>query len=171
MAGRASFEQWVPVPLAEVFRFFSDPRNLPRLMPPELDARLVRVHAVPPPGAPPGPGTALAAGPGSEIVVSIRLAPLLPLRTEWVARITSWEPMRHFADEQARGPFRRWHHRHEFEAERRGGVDGTVVRDVLDYEVGLGPIGALAERVFVDRRLRSTFEHRQRALERLLAAR
>ena len=47
MSQRITFEQWVPAPLAEVFGFFSDPANLPRIMPPALGARLVGTNLVP----------------------------------------------------------------------------------------------------------------------------
>jgi len=144
---RFRFEQWVPVPLADVFRFFSDPANLPRIMPPELDAKLVGVRAVPPPSSPPRadpPDAPAAAGVGSEIVVSVRLVPMLPIRILWVARIT------------------------EFEAASRDGREGTLVRDVLEYEIGFGALGRLAQRLFVGGQMQRTFEHRQRTLERLL---
>jgi ligand-binding SRPBCC domain-containing protein len=167
LSQRLRFEQWVPVPLPRVFGFFSDPRNLPRIMPPQLGARLVRVERVPPPGSPPGSDEA---GAGTVIVVSVRLLPPLPVRTDWVARIVEYERGHHFADVQDRGPFRRWEHRHEFEARTQDGRDGTMVRDVLEYEVGMGVIGEVAERLLVGRRMARTFEHRQRTLEALLAS-
>ena len=42
MDSRIQFEQWVAVPVEQVFRFFSNPNNLPRIMPPGLRTRLVR---------------------------------------------------------------------------------------------------------------------------------
>jgi len=30
---------------------------------------------------------------------------------------------------QDKGPFKSWHHRHEFISETRGSIDGTLVRD------------------------------------------
>ena len=167
MSQRLRFEQWVPVPLSRVFGFFSDPRNLPRIMPPQLGAELVRIERVPPPGSPPG---SEEAGVGTIIVVSVKLLPPLPVRSQWVARIVEYERGHHFADVQDRGPFRRWEHRHEFEARTEGGRDGTVVRDVLEYEVGLGVLGELAERLFVGRQMARTFAHRQKTLEALLAS-
>jgi ligand-binding SRPBCC domain-containing protein len=167
MSQRLRFEQWIPVPLPRVFRFFSDPANLPRIMPRELGAELVRVARVPPPGATPDGGEA---GVGTEIVVSVKLLPPLPIRSEWVARIVEFERDHHFADVQARGPFRRWEHRHEFEPREQDGREGTVVRDVLDYDAGLGALGRVAERLLVGPRMARTFEHRQRTLEALLAA-
>jgi uncharacterized protein YndB with AHSA1/START domain len=50
MIQRVRFEQWIPVPLPRVFRFFSDPENLPRLMPPELAAEIRSIERVAPPG-------------------------------------------------------------------------------------------------------------------------
>jgi len=145
------FEQWVPFPISRVFGFFSDPRNLPRIMPPQLGAELVRIERVAPPGSPPGSDEA---GVGTVITVSVKLLPPLPVRSQWVARIVEYERGRHFADVEARA---------------RDGRDGTVVRDVLEYEVGLGVIGELAERLFVGRQMTRTFAHRQRTLEALLA--
>lgn len=167
MSQRLRFEQWVPVPLPRVFGFFSDPRNLPRIMPRQLGAELVRIRRVSPPGSAPG---SPEAGVGTVIEVSVKLFPPFPVRTLWVARIVEFERLRHFADVQDRGPFRRWEHRHEFEAREDGGRDGTVVRDVLEYEVGLGALGEVAERIFVGRQMMRTFEHRQRTLEALLAS-
>ena len=34
---------WVPYPLPEVLAFFSDPRNLPRIMPAELERTSFRI--------------------------------------------------------------------------------------------------------------------------------
>jgi ligand-binding SRPBCC domain-containing protein len=161
---RLDVAEWVPVPLADVFRFFSDPRNLPRLMPAGLDARIVSIARVPPP--PPGdPG---AAGPGTEIRLTFRPVPFLPLRRPWLARIVAFEPGRAFEDVQVEGPFEAWHHRHAFEPERRGAVDGTVVRDLVTVHFGYGPLGPAAERLAVEPRLRAAFAHRQRALLPLL---
>lgn len=67
-------------------------------------------------------------------------------------------------------PIRRWEHRHEFVARVEGGRDGTVVRDVLEYQVGLAILGEVAEKLFVGRQMARTFAHRQRTLEALLAS-
>jgi ligand-binding SRPBCC domain-containing protein len=47
-------------------------------------------------------------------------------------------------------------------------ADGTVVRDDLEYDVGLGVLGDAVARWFVADRLRQTFEERQRRLAELL---
>jgi ligand-binding SRPBCC domain-containing protein len=164
---RACFEQWIPVPLERVFSFFSDPLNLPRLMPAELAAEIMSVQK----GPPTSHGTAAssaAAGVGTEIILSVRLLPFMPYRTRWVARIVEFERNRHFVDVQAKGPFRRWRHRHEFESTERHGKPGTLVRDDVEYDLGFGLLGDVVARWLVARKVQSTFAARQRRLEELL---
>jgi ligand-binding SRPBCC domain-containing protein len=172
MPFHAQFAQWVPVPIERVFLFFANPGNLPRIMPPESGTELVRVNLVPPPGASQVQATVTdqdpLAGVGSEIFTSVRILPFLPFRAQWVARIVEFEWNRGFVDIQEKGPFKQFHHRHELVSEIRNGVTGTVVRDVIDYEIGFGWIGKLAQRLFVVRQFEKTFEYRQMALGKLL---
>jgi ligand-binding SRPBCC domain-containing protein len=49
-----------------------------------------------------------------------------------------------------RGAFRRFDHDHFFSARR----DSTVMRDRFDYESPLGPLGLVADRLFLERYLR-----------------
>ena len=104
---------------------------------------------------------------GSEIVTSFRLFPFLPLRANWTARITDFEWNHHFADLQIQGPFKRFHHRHEIVAESRGMIAGTLVRDVIEYEVGFGFLGESIAGM-IAAQLQRTFKYRQQAVERLL---
>jgi ligand-binding SRPBCC domain-containing protein len=56
----------------------------------------------------------------------------------WIARITEFEWHRYFADVQDSGPFEDPAPPPEFEAEAKEDVSGTLVRGVIEYEVGLG---------------------------------
>jgi ligand-binding SRPBCC domain-containing protein len=61
-----------------------------------------------------------------------------------------------------RGPYRRWHHTHEFiEAE-----GGTLMRDTVEYAIPYGPLGRLAHALLVKRWLRRIFDYRRDVLER-----
>jgi len=175
MLHRAQFAQWVPVPVERVFLFFANPGNLSRIMPPESGTELLRVALVPPPGVSSVQSTVTdqspLAGAGSEIVTSFRVLPFLPFRAKWIARIVAFEWNHFFEDVQEKGPFKSFHHRHELVAEERNGIAGTVVRDVIEYEVGFGFVGELAEKLFVTRKFEKTFEYRQQALEKLLGVR
>ncbi|HWO39513.1 MAG TPA: SRPBCC family protein [Candidatus Acidoferrum sp.] len=169
MPHHLEFEQWVPFPLARVFGFFSNPENLPRIMPALSATKLIVLNRMPAPPPPPGITGDKAAGAGSTIVTSFRVFPLLPFRAQWIARITEFEWNHYFSDVQQQGPFKSWHHRHEFLAETRGKVDGTLVRDVIDYEIGFGFLGAIANALLVRRQMKRTFAQRQQTLPKLLA--
>jgi ligand-binding SRPBCC domain-containing protein len=127
---------------------FDDPSRSLRIMPPEIGTGLVRMKLVPPPGRA-GTESARLAGTGSEIVASFRPVPFLPFLSQWMAEITDFEWNHHFADVQRKGPFKSFHHRHVLIAENQRGVTGTVILDVIDYDVGFGWLGQLAERLFI----------------------
>jgi ligand-binding SRPBCC domain-containing protein len=169
MLHRLEFEQWVPFPIERVFAFFSNPENLPRIMPAPRRTQLIALNRMPVPNPPAGVNSDKEAGVGSTIVTSFRVFPFLPVRAQWIARITEFEWNHYFADVQDRGPFKSWHHRHEFRAETRDGVAGTLVRDRIEYEVGFGFLGTIANAIFVRRQMRHTFAQRQQVLPRLLS--
>ena len=171
MIHRIQFEQWVPFALEKVFLFFANPQNLPRIMPPETATQLAALRLVPPVVSSRQPVARLdqLAGVGSEIVTSFRPLPIIPVRTEWIALITEFEWNHHFADIQKKGPFKRFQHRHELSTELREGASGTVVRDLIEYDPGFGPLGDVAQRLFIAPGLKKTFDYRQKMLEKLLS--
>jgi len=138
-------------------------------MPPETGTRLAELKLVAPPGQPAKANPSSLAGVGSEIVTSFRLLPFLPFRAQWIALIIEFEWNHHFADIQKKGPFKRFKHRHEFSAETRNGVSGTIIRDAIEYDPGFGVAGSLAQKLFIARTLKQTFEYRQKTLGELLA--
>jgi ligand-binding SRPBCC domain-containing protein len=140
-------------------------------MPPGLGTKLVELKLQP---APPGGSAAdrdSLAGVGTEVITSVRLLPPFPFRAQWIALITEFEWNHHFADIQKKGPFKSFHHRHQFAEEIRAEVRGTRIRDVIDYDVGFGWLGGLAEKLVIARSFPKTFHYRQRTLEGLLAGR
>ncbi|HTR26273.1 MAG TPA: SRPBCC family protein [Terriglobales bacterium] len=166
MPYHAQFEHWVAAPLERVFAFFADPMNLPRIMPAWLQIRFEELTVVP--ALPPSSDFA---GVGTKFVASYRALPFLPMRIQSEAEIVGFEMNAFFADMQMKGPFRSWHHRHEFSAEERGGVPGTRLRDRMEYELGFEPLGWIVNALFIAPQMRRTFAYRQRSLQRLLGAR
>lgn len=132
---------------AEVFEFFADPENLERLTPPELGFRILTT---------PGPLEA-----GSLIHYRLRL---FRVGFGWLTRIAVWDPPHEFADDQVRGPYARWYHRHRFTDDG----DGTWVEDEVRFRLPLYPLGEIAAPL-VTRQLRRIFTYRRDALLRLLA--
>ena len=164
------FADWVPVRVPQVFEFFSNPENLPRLMPPETQTKVEGYQLVPPPPSPNHDPIAnrKAAGTGSIIDTTFRPFRWFSWRRKWTAAIVDFEWDHHFIDVQQKGPFKRWRHRHEFITDYRNGFNGTLVRDEIEYEVGFGPLGALANTLMIEREMRRIFAHRQKVLPELL---
>jgi ligand-binding SRPBCC domain-containing protein len=170
---KAQYEQWIGVPLPRVFLFFADPRNLSRVMPEWMDLRLERIEIVPsPPEQLPtsmaGETTGKIAGLGSRLHASYRALPGLPWRVRSVARITAFEMNRYFEDSQVKGPFKSWHHRHEFVREDRNGIEGTLIRDVIEYELSPRWLQGVVSRLFLGPQLSRTFAYRRQKIGRLL---
>lgn len=164
-------EQWLPYPIERVFAFFADPENLPRLMPAWQKARIEEAVFAPPPALPPSsapriPG--VAAGAGTRMTISFRPFPFSPVRVPWDAEITEFTWFEHFCDVQHRGPFAYWRHCHRLSPESRNDTQGSLLRDVVEYELPLGALGDLANTLFVSRQMRSIFAYRQKRTTELL---
>lgn len=167
MRYRFTAEQHIPYPLETAFAFFADPVNLPRLMPPWQDARIDTATFVPPPSPPLAfPGSdRIRAGSGSRITITIRPVPFSPIRLPWVARIEDFRWLEGFCDVQLRGPFKYWRHCHNLTAT----PTGTRLTDAVEYEPPLGPLGAIANALFLRHQLAATFNYRHRRTLQLLA--
>jgi len=172
MSQRFEAEHWIAAPLPRVFAFFADPNNLPRIMPPSQGARLLKLSLVRPrfPAGEAAPGAERMAGVGTEITFKFRAIPHIPLHEKWTALITDFSLNQFFRDIQKQGPFRRWAHTHSFEAKIVNGREGTLIHDVVEYEVGFGVIGTFLENAIFQHMIRSTFEYRKRALEKIFQA-
>ena len=140
--------QLVPRPRGQVFAFFADAHNLERITPGFLRFRIVT----------PGP---IAMGQGTRI--DYRLS-LFGVPFGWRTLIERYEPGECFVDRQLAGPYRLWRHTHAFE----DAPGGTRMLDRVEYQLPLGPLGALAHALMVRRRLEIIFDHRRRAVDRLL---
>ncbi|HVP02909.1 MAG TPA: SRPBCC family protein [Solirubrobacteraceae bacterium] len=144
-------EQVVDGTPQEVFPFFADAHNLEAITPPLLRFTIV----TPPP-------ITMRAGTLIEYRLRVHGVPV-----RWRTQIQDWTPPERFVDVLLRGPYALWHHTHEFEAVAGG---RTRMTDTVRYAVGLGPLGALAHRMFVARDVAAIFDHREQVIGPLLAA-
>jgi hypothetical protein len=125
-----------------VFGFHERPDALRRLTPPWEATRVIE--------------TAPDLNVGSVAVIETRILGLVPVRS--VARHTAYDPPRMFEDVQVEGPFKFWRHRHWVEPHEKG----AVLRDEVEFETPLGPLGRLSAPLLVEPRLRRLFEYRHR---------
>jgi ligand-binding SRPBCC domain-containing protein len=137
-----------PVPLGRAFSIFENPHNLAKITPPWLNFRVVTPEPV-----------LMRKGAGIEYVIR-----WLGLPIRWKTLITDYDPPDGFVDEQARGPYRLWRHRHTL-AET---AEGTTVTDCVTYRLPFGVLGDMAHAIVVKRQLLEIFRFRQRAVAEML---
>lgn len=128
-----------------VAAFHHDTRVLKRLTPPPV---FVQIHYIEP------------LGEGSRSEFTLWFGPL-PLR--WLAVHTGVDPASGFTDTQARGPMKRWIHRHHWQTDGRG---HTVMEDRVEYEHHAGARGLLTRLLFAPPLLWFMFRYRRFVIRR-----
>ena len=141
---RLVYCQHIPRDVEEVFAFFAEAHNLERLTPAFLRFRIVTPAPI-----------CMQAG----TLIDYRLH-LFGVPVHWRTRIATFEPPWRFTDVQLHGPYRVWHHTHEF----RQVPGGTCMVDRVEYVLPLGMLGTLAHVLFVRRTLRRIFAYRAQQL-------
>lgn len=140
--------QTLPIDREVLWEFISVPQNLNKITPPDMAFEII--------GEPP---KKTYAGLLLEYRVKV---PLLGWST-WLTEIKYVEEGVSFMDEQRVGPYKLWLHTHKLED-----VDGgTRMTDDIRYLVPFGPIGLLANAVFVGRTLRRIFDYRRVKMEEI----
>ena len=140
-------EQILPISIEEAWGFFSSPANLNAITPPDLGFRITG-------------GLAPRMFGGQIIHYQIRIAPFVWV--PWITEIKCVEEGRSFIDEQRFGPYKFWHHRHEFQK----APGGVLMRDKVHYGLPFGPLGTIAHFLFVRRKLEWIFGFRKQILAR-----
>jgi ligand-binding SRPBCC domain-containing protein len=140
--------QTLPVDREVLWEFISVPQNLNKITPPDMAFEII--------GEPP---EKTYAGLLLEYRVKV---PLLGWST-WLTEIKYVQEGVSFMDEQRVGPYKLWLHTHKLEVVE----GGTRMTDDIRYLVPFGPIGLLANAVFVGRTLRRIFDYRRVKMEEI----
>ena len=79
---------------------------------------------------------------------------------KWVSEIKDVRTGVTFTDDQRIGPYKLWHHQHNFRS-IEGGVE---MEDIINYALPWGALGSLAHEMFVKKDLEHIFEYRRNKL-------
>lgn len=139
--------QWVPRPVDEIFRFFSDEKNLERITPPWLNFQVVNKST-----------EQIQEGTLIDYRLKLRGMPL-----QWQSRIEEWKPPSHFIDVQTKGPYTRWEHLHVFNPVQ----GGTLMNDYVRYRLPVGKLGRVLGGRWIKRDLARVFGYRRKVIEGL----
>lgn len=126
----------------EIWSFIATPANLSKITPESMGFIITSNN---------GSGKMY---PGMIITYKVRALP--GMKVSWVTEITHIRDYEYFVDEQRIGPYSMWHHEHKIE-EIAGGV---LMTDIVTYKPPFGFIGAMANSLFIEKRLKQIFDFR-----------
>jgi len=144
--------QKIPISLPQAWDFFSNPANLQAITPDDMGFKVISKYH----------GDVMYAGQ----IIEYKVRPVLNIPIYWMTEITQVKDKEYFIDEQRFGPYTLWHHQHHFK-EIPGGVEMT---DIVHYKNPLGPLGRLANSLFVRKKLAGIFDYRFKKVEDLFGA-
>jgi ligand-binding SRPBCC domain-containing protein len=143
--------QFIPADLNTVWDFFSTPRNLNAITPPEMNFEIIEITG----------GEKMHASQ----IISYKVSPFPLVRVTWVTEIKHVEPKKYFTDDQKVGPFALWYHQHFFSQ-----VDnGVVMTDEISYAVPFGVLGRIANWMLVEKQIGIIFNYRTKRIKSLFS--
>jgi len=130
-------KQTINCSIETVFSFFSSPENLKVLIPPRLGFKILT----------PSP---INMGKGCLIDYLIYF---MGIPVHWCSIITDYDPPYMFIDQQIKGPYTLWHHKHTF----REIKNGVEIRDRVVYSIPVGWMGRLLHKYWIKKILKIFF--------------
>jgi ligand-binding SRPBCC domain-containing protein len=147
-------ETFIPTTLDNAWDFFTSPLNLAKITPPEMNFIVTsdfKEYSKVYPG----------------MIITYKVSPLFGIKLNWMTEITHVKEKEYFIDEQRFGPYALWHHQHHFK-QVEGGV---IMTDIVNYAIGYGFIGRIANSLIVEKKLDEVFEFREKAVEGIFSYR
>ncbi len=138
--------QNIPASIPEIWDFISSPRNLKTITPDYMGFDIITDEI--PEKMYPG------------LIIGYHVKPVLGIKTEWVTEITHVKDETYFVDEQRQGPYSMWHHEH-FIRPIEGGVE---MKDIISYAPPFGPLGRIANSLFIRKKIQEIFDYRREKL-------
>jgi ligand-binding SRPBCC domain-containing protein len=144
-------ELFVPSPPGTAWTFFSNPKNLPVITPPEMNFKILTKN--------------LPEKIFSGMLIDYSLTPLFGIRTNWVTEIKEVKENEFFIDEQLKGPYALWRHKHSFIPHEKG----TLMKDEVEYVMPFSSIGEMAHRWHVKKKLDFIFDYREKVISEIFS--
>lgn len=134
--------QIINATLDQTWDFFSSPENLNKLTPANMGFDILT----------PKPLPKMFEGQ----IIEYKVRPVLNIPIYWKTEITEVKPKHFFIDNQIKGPYKLWKHKHTFEE-----LDNKVkMTDHVTYTLPMGLIGSFAHILYVKQRLADIFDYR-----------
>ena len=137
--------QKLPIPLPEIWEFFSDPHNLKDITPVDLGLQIK---------------TAPKEKMYNGMIITYRVTLIANFSMTWVTEIKNIHQPHSFIDEQRFGPYRFWHHRHTF----RDVPGGVEIGDLIHYALPFGIFSPMINDAIIAPKLEKIFTHRAQTL-------
>lgn len=143
-------EQFLQIGISKAWDFFSSPKNLAKITPPELDFKILtqvddekEIY--------------------EDMIIEYTVKPILGIPLRWKTKISKVEKPNRFADEQLKGPYKKWEHTHSFYEKD----EGVLMKDLVVYELPFGPLGNLMHKLVVQKKVAQIFTYREEVLEKM----
>ncbi len=140
--------QLIKADLDTVWDFMSSPRNLSNITPDYMGFQVL---------------TELPDKMYQGQIIEYYVSPVLNIPLHWVTEITHVKDKEYFVDEQRFGPYAFWHHQHFLKST----PEGVEMNDIVHYKLSLGPLGKIANALFVKGQLKEVFDYRYKKVEEL----
>jgi ligand-binding SRPBCC domain-containing protein len=143
-------EQIVKGNIKDIWKFFSDPRNLSKITPPYMNFKILTED--------------LPDEIFTGLIIEYKVSPVGRIPVHWVTEITAVEKYKYFIDEQRFGPYKFWHHLHLFQQ-----VDEEKIKiiDKVHYIIPLGIVEQIVNSLFVKKRLDEIFDYRAKVISEI----
>lgn len=143
--------QWLPINRKDAWNFFSSPKNLAIITPPEMDFKII--------------SDITEDDIYEGMIIDYTVKPLLGIPVKWKTEINSVKKEKLFTDRQLKGPYKLWEHTHYF-TEKDGGV---LMTDEVNYILPFGFLGHIAHKLLVRKKIENIFNFRKETLNKLFS--
>ncbi len=137
-------EQLLKSSIEMVWDFISSPKNLKIITPEYMGFEILNKN--------------LPEKMYTGIIINYKVSPLFGIKLTWSSEITHIREFEFFVDEQKVGPYKFWHHQHHIKKYD----SGVLMTDIINYSPPFGFLGALANTVLIQKKLKEIFDYREK---------